>query len=540
MPKNTKPTTQSAEATASDDSTKAKKPSARSIKTTKATTEKSTKSKKTSTKDPARVTSESSSTKTTSKNSSTKDSPKTTAKNTSAKKSSKTTSKTPSSKTAKTTKSSKSASTKAASVTAEASVSAMSADTPVFQKAKKPEKSKKTTPKNITPTAVKPPKAHRKLYITAIILSCLAILCSTGTVGLFIYNEFFRSATPLTVHYDGKDGNSTNFTDNSIAAVANTVSPAVVSILTETRYQSWTGQSTSSSSAGTGMIISADGYVLTNKHVVDGANSISVQTDDGETHTDVKVVGIDPLNDAAFLKIPDVSELPTVKLGSSKTIVHGQPVVAIGNALGQFQNSVTEGIVSGTGRSIIASDSNGEAYERLTDLIQTDAAINPGNSGGPLVNAAGEVIGINTAVSSSANGISFAIPISSIKGMLQSIMEDNKADRAYIGAYYVTITPSVAKSNELPVKYGAYLHHDGQSAIINNSPAEKAGLKDDDIITAINGEKLDNYSLTSILGEYKAGDTVQLTVTNKDGKEKLTNITLGAYPTTTDEDTQEQ
>jgi len=239
-------------------------------------------------------------------------------------------------------------------------------------------------------------------------------------------------------------GGILEFEETTIANVASKVSPAVVSILTETQVRSYFGRDQVNSGAGTGMIVSKDGYVLTNSHVVNGADTVTVVTDAGDTYENVEVVGVDPLNDVAYLKIPGVSGLPTVTLGDSKNIAVGMPVLAIGNALGMYQNSITQGIISGTGRNITAADSAGKA-ENLTDMIQTDTAINPGNSGGPLVNAAGEVIGINTAVATDAQGLGFAIPISSVKGMLKSIMERGKAERAYLGVNYLTITAEVAK-----------------------------------------------------------------------------------------------
>ena len=168
--------------------------------------------------------------------------------------------------------------------------------------------------------------------------------------------------------------------------------------------------------------------------------------------------------------------------------------------------------------------------ENLTDMIQTDAAINSGNSGGPLVNASGEVIGINTATSSGADGIGFAIPISSVKGMLNSLLETGEAKRAYIGVYYVNISADMAKAYNLPVKMGAYIYSPtNYSAIIAGGPADKAGLKDKDIITTINGVKVGAVgTVASILGEYKPGDTVQLAVLRA-GKEIAINITLGEY-----------
>ena len=218
-------------------------------------------------------------------------------------------------------------------------------------------------------------------------------------------------------------------------------------------------------------------------------------------------------------------------LGDSKTIKVGQQVIAIGNALGQYQNTVTSGIVSGTGRSVTASDGNGGNTETLTDMIQTDAAINSGNSGGPLVNAAGEVIGINTATSSTAENVGFAIPISSVKGMLAQLKETGKAERTYLGVYSLEITPEVAKAYNLPVSSGVYLYSSSSySAIVKNSPASKAGLKDKDIVTAVNETKVGEAgSLADLIGEYKPGDVVQLTVI-REGKEMAVKVTLESYP----------
>ncbi len=367
--------------------------------------------------------------------------------------------------------------------------------------------------------------SFRSVIITLVSISLVA------SVSSFIYMlyDINRDNTPITFYGNGTDGNSANFTEGSIAEVASKVAPGVVSIVTETRTTGWFGSDTATS-AGTGMIVSSNGYVLTNKHVIDGANNISVVLDDGTTFDNVKLIGSDPLNDVAFLKIDNVSDLPTVKLGDSKTLTAGQQVIAIGNALGQYQNTITAGVISGTGRSLIATDSTGSSAEQLTDMIQTDAAINAGNSGGPLVNAAGEVIGINTATSSSADGIGFAIPISSVNGMLKEVLEKNTADRSYIGIYYQNITPDVAASYNLPVSSGAYIYSSEKySPVITDSPAAKAGLKEKDIITAVNGIKIGNSSsLSSLLGEYRPGDTIQLTVL-RDGKEQGIKVTLGSY-----------
>ena len=363
----------------------------------------------------------------------------------------------------------------------------------------------------------------------AITLSSVAIVLA-GTSAVFSYLSYQKASTPLTFLNSGTDGNSANFVEGSIAEVAEKVAESVVSIVTSIKSTSYFGQSYDSSAAGTGVIVTEDGYILTNKHVIDGANKISVVLDDGTTYEDVEVAAVDPLNDIAFLKIKDATGLKAAKLGDSKTISVGQQVVAIGNALGQYQNTVTSGIISGTGRSLTATDSTGSMAEQLSDMIQTDAAINSGNSGGPLVNAAGEVIGINTATSSTAENVGFAIPISSVKGMLNQLIETGKAARSYIGVYMVEITPEIAKNYNLPVSAGAYLYNSAAySAIVSGSPAAKAGLKDKDIITAVNGAKIGVAgSLSNLIGEYKPGDTVQLTVV-REGKEIAVNIEIGAY-----------
>lgn len=373
---------------------------------------------------------------------------------------------------------------------------------------------------------VKKRSGHNGLAIT---LAVLALVLS-GVSATFSYLSYEKASTPLTILSSGVDGNSANFVEGSVADIVDKVSVSVVSIVTSIKSKSYFGQSYDSSAAGTGIIVTADGYILTNKHVIDGATKISVVLDDGTTYNNVKLVETDPLNDVAYLKIDGVSDLKPATLGDSKTINVGQQVIAIGNALGQYQNTVTSGIISGTGRSLTATDSTGSMSEQLSDMIQTDAAINSGNSGGPLINAAGEVIGINTATGTSAENMGFAIPISSVKGMLQQLIESGSASRAYLGVYSVEVTPEVAKEYDLPVNAGAYLYNSAKySAIISNSPAAKAGLKDKDIITAINGVKIGVAgSLGSLIGEYKPGDTVQLTVV-REGKDVAINVTLGAY-----------
>lgn len=377
--------------------------------------------------------------------------------------------------------------------------------------------------------------------------------CSGGLIVLVIFSLLIGSAgfaigiitlltpknqpvatTSSAGYYTG--GNAVEFKEDSVAGIAQKVTPAVVSIIGETRTTStyswlYGGGSSTSQSAGTGMLVSSDGYIITNKHVVEGVTKLSVVTDTGDTYDDVEVVGTDPLNDVAYLKIKGAKDLPTVTLGDSKTLGVGQPVLAIGNALGAYQNTVTQGIVSGLGRSLTATDANGGNSETLTDMIQTDAAINPGNSGGPLVNAAGEVIGINTAVSTSANGLGFAIPISATKGMLATIMDGKEASRSYIGVVYLNVTAEVAKKYELPVSHGAYVYNTNRdsSAVAEGGPADKAGIKTGDIITKVGEVEVGRAgTISTLIGEYKAGDTVTFTIRRGD-ETKTVNVTLGSY-----------
>lgn len=294
--------------------------------------------------------------------------------------------------------------------------------------------------------------------------------------------------------------------------------------------------------AGTGIIISDSGLILTNRHVVPaGTTKVSVTLSDGTELDDVSVVGrtteADSL-DIAILKVNDAKghKLPAATLGDSSKVTVGDDVVAIGNALGQFQNTVTTGIISGYGRSITASSDSSSAAgsENLDNLFQTDAAINQGNSGGPLVNLNGQVIGINTAVASDSQNIGFAIPINDIKGLINSVSKSGKFERPYLGVRYIPLTADIAKQYDLSVADGAYVApaaSDATPSVVPESPAAAAGLKEGDVITEVSGTKVDEkHSLTSLLGKNQPGDKVKLTVVN--GKDTRTvTVTLGAVPT---------
>jgi len=325
----------------------------------------------------------------------------------------------------------------------------------------------------------------------------------------------------------GNDGNlNATKTETDIASLVTKVSPSVVSITTQVQARTYFGVA-EREGAGTGIIVSSDGYVLTNKHVVDGANTVGVVLADGTRYTNVKVVGTDPLNDVAFLKIPDVNSLTPIELGNSSSVRVGQQVIAIGNSLGQYQNTVTSGIISGTGRPVSAQ--SGTTIESLTDLLQTDAAINPGNSGGPLLNMAGQVIGMNTAIAADAQGIGFAIPVNGIKGMLKGVLATGEVKRAFLGVNYVPVTPESAKLYDLPVKSGAYVYSEQSTAVGKDTPADKAGIKDKDIITKVNGVEVGaSGALATLIGEYAPGDTITLTVL-RGGSERTLTVTLSEY-----------
>jgi serine protease Do len=314
------------------------------------------------------------------------------------------------------------------------------------------------------------------------------------------------------------------------------VGPSVVSVdvTSQTLRDSFFGPSTvTQRSAGTGFIIDESGVVVTNRHVVPkGISTVSVTLSDGTQLNKVKVIGrtadSDPL-DVAFLKINDSKgkDLPAVEIGDSAEVSVGDRVVAIGNALGQFQNTVTSGIISGYGRSVQAQDETGS--ETLQNLFQTDAAINQGNSGGPLVDVQGKVIAINTALAGgSAQNIGFAIPINDVKGLINSVLKTGELQRPYLGVRYVSITDDYAYEYNLSADRGAYIvpSSGGVKSIIPGSPAAKAGLKEKDIITKVDETQInDKNSLTSVLGNKAVGDRVELTVV-RGGETIIVEVTL--------------
>jgi serine protease Do len=271
---------------------------------------------------------------------------------------------------------------------------------------------------------------------------------------------------------------------------------------------------------GSGFIVSADGLIVTNKHVVEDSQATYQVITKDDTSYNVDKIYRDPANDLAILKIT-AANLTPVEMGDSSKIKVGQTAIAIGTALGEFRQTVTTGVVSGIGRGITAGGPFESSVERLDNVIQTSAAINPGNSGGPLFNSSGQVIGVNTAVSQEGQNIGFAIPINVIKDSLSNFNSTGQFNRPFLGIRYRTVSKDVAILNDVPE--GAYILE-----VVAGTPAEKAGLENGDIVTKVDQVRLtgDNAELSKVLATHKVGDTLTLTVW-RDNKEITVKATLG-------------
>ncbi len=279
--------------------------------------------------------------------------------------------------------------------------------------------------------------------------------------------------------------------------------------------------------SGSGFIVSADGLIVTNKHVVNDEEATYTVVQSGGKEFEAKVLARDPNNDVAILKIEGTG-FPVLPLGDSDTIKVGQTAIAIGNPLGEFANSVSRGIISGMKRDVTAGSGFGQE-ERLTNIIQTDAAINPGNSGGPLFDINGRVIGINVAVAQGAENIGFALPINDVKRSITQVRENGRIITPYIGIRYALLNEKSAKSLNLPYSYGALVLR-GQNitdfAVIPGSPADKAGLVENDILLEINGKKIDEANpLGKMLAQMEVGQEITLLVWHK-GETKEIKLTI--------------
>lgn len=285
---------------------------------------------------------------------------------------------------------------------------------------------------------------------------------------------------------------------------------------------------------GSGFFVSADGIIVTNKHVVaDPEAEYNVITQDGKKMP-ARVLALDPSLDIAIIKV-DMANAPYLDLGDSDNVSVGQTVIAIGNALAEFQNSVTKGVISGLNRKLVAGGAS-FGSEVIEGAIQTDAAINHGNSGGPLLNIRGQVIGVNTAVSEQGQSLGFALPINAVKRDLASVKKSGKISRAWLGVRYVELTDDIAKKNAIAYKQGALVvRGEGRTdlAVMPGSPADKAGIVENDIILSVNGQAIDDTrSLSGILSRLTVGDHVQLRVVHQ-GEEKTVTLTLVERPAST-------
>ena len=377
----------------------------------------------------------------------------------------------------------------------------------------------------------------RILYITLIVVVAgVSALAGAVAGGIGVYQAVRQQSSilpaPIQAALPASNTNPTqiltlNTTDiqTTITQAVKQVGPAVVTVVGtipgQTTFFGTTGDQTVS---GSGIFISDQGYVLTNNHVVEGTQNTNIILSDG-TQEKATIVGTDPYSDIAVLKA--AGKVPAVaKLGNSDVLQPGESVIAIGSPLGDFKNTVTVGVVSATGRSL----DSGKGYQ-IENLIQTDAAINQGNSGGPLVNLAGEVIGVNTLIvrntgtGAVAEGLGFSIPINTAQAVAQQIIQKGYFSHPYLGIGYQPITPDIAAAYSLPAQWGAYV-----TRVAAGSPAETAGIQQGDIITQIGNVTLDaTHSYLNTLFTYKAGDQITVGL-SRNGKNMQVQVTLGEAP----------
>jgi len=351
---------------------------------------------------------------------------------------------------------------------------------------------------------------------------------ATNTSTVKVETTSAKPAATKQADYPFLVGSSDASTYDNIADMVEDVNQAVVTVINKQTFAGF-GQSSSElqpAGSGTGFIVSDDGYIITNNHVVEGSDSLSVLFVDG-TEVDATLVGTDAITDIAVIKI-DQRVPATVEIGDSSTLRVGEDIVAIGSALGEYTNTVTQGIVSGLGRSL---DSQGGAG--MENMIQHDAPINPGNSGGPLLNMQGQVVGVNTAVvrqaepGVTAEGLGFAIPSNTVKDIASQLIENGQVVRPFLGISYQLINPQIAAAQNLPVDHGAFI-----ADVVAGGPAATAGVQANDIVTAIDGQEISQTtSLQDILFQHKPGDTVELTIARGTTGETVTvQVTLGTRP----------
>jgi S1-C subfamily serine protease len=379
------------------------------------------------------------------------------------------------------------------------------------------------------PTPPQPVRVRRGLGALPIIAIAIVAGILSGALSAVAVTNLMPDPVTQTGQEATGSPNANPVTDlridesSAVIAAVDKVTPAVVTI--ETGGGGFLGGATGT---GSGVIFDESGFILTNKHVVEGSEQLTVILNDGRTFPGT-VYGLDTLTDLAIVTI-DADGLPTAPVGVSAGLEPGQLAIAIGNPLG-YENTVTTGVVSGLGRQIRASDAAQTSTEQLNNLIQTDAAINPGNSGGPLVNSAGQLIGINTAVSTDAQGLGFAIPIDVARPIMRQALDGEPLVRPWIGVYYIAVTPAVAEEQDLPVDYGALIGTTGgEQAVFPGSPAEAAGLQAGDVIVAINGEQITvDTDLSMLIVPHDPGETITLRVLRDNTSQEI-DVTLGELP----------
>lgn len=365
------------------------------------------------------------------------------------------------------------------------------------------------------------------LVILGILLGVVGGGIMGGVVGMYMArNSTPQYAAPVPQEIRAVNPNQPsvvqNLTVNSASEVIDTVrrvEPAVVTVVTNDSGGSAFGRTIQAS--GSGVVISQDGHIITNNHVVEGANTVAVIYSDG-TRAEATIVGTDPLTDIAVLKVN--GQVPAfVPFGDSSALQLGEWVIAIGSPLGNYRGSVTVGVVSGLNRKV-----DGTAQE---DLVQTDAAINHGNSGGPLINLSGQIVGINTLVvrdsvgGAPAEGLGFAVPSNTVRSVAEQLIARGRIEYPFIGISYQEVTPQVAAELKLKTQNGVYI-----TKVTPSSPASGAGLQEQDVVTSIDNKPINQENtLRSLLFKYRVGDTITLSV-ERGGQTLQVKITLIARP----------
>lgn len=377
---------------------------------------------------------------------------------------------------------------------------------------------------------------HVLYALFVVVIAGISAMAGVVAGGVAVY-QAVRQAQPASLNVsasseqnslESSTNNKQNFSFNTteiqtaITQAVQNVGPSVVTVVGIIPGQmTFFGQTSDQTVSGSGLFISEEGYILTNYHVVEDTEKLSVVLSDG-SQSEAIIVGSDVYADLAVLKTD--GKVPAVgTLGNSEVLTPGETVIAIGSPLGDFKNSVTVGVVSATGRSI----DTGQGYN-IEGLIQTDAAINQGNSGGPLVNLAGEIVGINTLVvrnsqsGTVAEGLGFALPVNTAKAVAEQIIQKGYFSRPYLGIQYQAVTPFVARRYNLPVEWGVYI-----TEVIPDSPASQAGLRQGDIITSVGDVTLDEtHSYLNALFEYQPGDQIPVEVSRGDQRVQV-EVTLG-------------